>query len=283
MKLKLIDYEAIVLVLENELSFYRRYTNPAYNGTMGKRRALISDALWSQGPNFPLRYRDADIEDRDQLRRYFDDRYEIETDEVNKYAHIPSVWGPEPEPLPAMNPALKPFVEKVVDRYSYASWAGAHEKHRREALGRSAAELRYGCYTDQQFPQVAAAVEAAYGTQAKQPKQPIAAVMYNLETSHIDRIERIDQLLSEISTTLTQPEDITMNAPTILTVETRTFVNGEDVAKMSDSQVYDLIAAQEAAIEKLNEIKAKPKKLVDEIAKRQAGIAALVAHLDKAA
>lgn len=72
----------------------------------------------------------------------------------------------------------------------------------------------------------------------------------------------------------------TMNKTAIIEITTKTLVNGQDVATMSDASIYDLIAAQEAEIERLSAIKAKPKKLMAEIEKRQAGIAALVAHLD---
>lgn len=63
-------------------------------------------------------------------------------------------------------------------------------------------------------------------------------------------------------------------------ITTRTLTNGADVASYSDSQIYQLIADQEADMAKLDAIKAKPKKLVAEITKRQAGIDALVAYLD---
>ena len=44
---------------------------------------------------------------------------------------------------------------------------------------------------------------------------------------------------------------------------------------MTNAEIFDLIEA-------LKKIKAQPKKLVAEIAEREAGIAALVAHLDQA-
>lgn len=66
----------------------------------------------------------------------------------------------------------------------------------------------------------------------------------------------------------------------IIDIETKTFVNGINVTTMTNAQVFDLIAEQEAAIAKLEGIQAKPKLLVKEIEERKAGIAALVAHLD---
>jgi len=70
----------------------------------------------------------------------------------------------------------------------------------------------------------------------------------------------------------------TTNAP--IQVTTKTLVNGRDVSTMSDAEVFELIAAQEAKIKELEAIESKPKKLTAEIAKRKEGIAALVAHLD---
>lgn len=71
-----------------------------------------------------------------------------------------------------------------------------------------------------------------------------------------------------------------MSKPIVIT--TTTFANGADISKMADGEVFNLIAEQEAEIEALKKIKAQPKKLVEEIAKREAGIAALVAYLDNA-
>ena len=70
------------------------------------------------------------------------------------------------------------------------------------------------------------------------------------------------------------------NKTAVIEITNKTLINGVDIKDFKDSEVYDLIAAQEAEIARLEAIKAKPKKLVAEIAKRQEGIAALVAHLD---
>lgn len=65
-----------------------------------------------------------------------------------------------------------------------------------------------------------------------------------------------------------------------ITVEQRTFINGTDARSFNDAQLYDLIAQQEAAIADLDKIQNKPARLVDEIAKRKAGIDALVSFLN---
>lgn len=66
----------------------------------------------------------------------------------------------------------------------------------------------------------------------------------------------------------------------IITITTKTLVNGQDIADFSDAQIFAMIRDQEKLIDQLNEIKNKPKKLVAEVEKRQAGIKALVEYLD---
>lgn len=73
---------------------------------------------------------------------------------------------------------------------------------------------------------------------------------------------------------------IMTNKTAVIEITNKTLINGVDIKDFKDSEVYDLIAAQEAEIARLEAIKSKPKKLVAEIAKRQEGIAALVTYLD---
>lgn len=67
----------------------------------------------------------------------------------------------------------------------------------------------------------------------------------------------------------------------IIKIETRIFVNGQDVAGLKDDDVYQLIADQEKAISELEKIQTKPKRLQKEIDDRRAGIEALVKMLDE--
>lgn len=71
-----------------------------------------------------------------------------------------------------------------------------------------------------------------------------------------------------------------MTRPTTLKIETQVLLNGEPASKYSASELYDMIAAQEATIKELEAIQTKPKALEKEIADRKAGIAALVAYMD---
>lgn len=72
-------------------------------------------------------------------------------------------------------------------------------------------------------------------------------------------------------------EEPTMTAPTI---ETKTFIQGEDAATLTDTQIFSKIAKLEAEIEKLDKIQNKPKKLVAVIEKLKEDINKLVEFVD---
>jgi hypothetical protein len=83
-----------------------------------------------------------------------------------------------------------------------------------------------------------------------------------------------------------QPQENTtmslkLNAQQPFELNTKTYLNGVDLDSLSNSELYAQIQAQEDAIEKLQAIKAKPKSLLAEIKKRQAGIEALVVFMDE--
>lgn len=69
-----------------------------------------------------------------------------------------------------------------------------------------------------------------------------------------------------------------MNA--ILTLTTKHYINGTDISSLSNSQIYNLIAQQEAAIKYLEAIANKPNSLTKEIADRKASIQTLVDFLN---
>lgn len=90
----------------------------------------------------------------------------------------------------------------------------------------------------------------------------------------------------QIPTPLDQPqpettkETIMTTTTNAIEITTKTLINGQDIKGLTDSQIYSLIADQEAEIKKLEAIENKPKRLVNEIEKRKAGIKALVDYLD---
>lgn len=67
---------------------------------------------------------------------------------------------------------------------------------------------------------------------------------------------------------------------TIATIESRTLINGQNAADMSDKEVFKVIAKLESEMRTLESVVTKPKKLVAAIAALQADIEAVVAYVD---
>ena len=78
----------------------------------------------------------------------------------------------------------------------------------------------------------------------------------------------------EWAKTLT-PKDTTME------IQNQTLVNGRNIKDMTDDQLFDLIAAEEAKIKALRAIENKPQKLKDRINKMQADIETLIKLIDE--
>lgn len=285
--------------------------------TYGKRRAFIAEFMYSSfgGTAIP-------IEDRDQLRRYFDAKYGVTQVEENKYAHIPSVWEERQvnEYACKLHEAAITLENDARFDADYKALApGKHAGQRRDlialALRRLQVQTPHSAFYEQlrryfddtmKVPETKSGLDTA--SYARDPtiefwldkvRYPEDCARHALKEvqAHVDKaaihLQRVEDALPlhvpgcpvpipspeyHAQWLISQPKETTMSKP--ITIETKTFVNGADVANMADGEVYSLIAAEEAKIKELEAINAKPKRLVAEIAKRQAGIAALVAHLD---
>lgn len=228
--------DELALILENESEFYRAYQR-VKNATFGQRRSAISNYFYERrGKKLPH----PDIEARDQLRRYFDDRYEFDQSETNKYAHIP-YWR-------------DPVEKKTLD--SYAKLKAAH------AAG--------------QVIEISA--ESGNWITAVKPRFTLPLDRYRIKAEIDAHVDRANEHFQRVEDALNPTKETTVSKP--IEITTKTLINGADITGMSDAEIFSLISNQEAEIEALEKIKTKPKKLVAEIAKRQAGIAALVAYLD---
>ena len=182
MKLTKAHYDKYVLEMENDPWFVSAYKA---HQTCSMRRNRIRTYLADKGND----YHNLDIFDVEQLRRYFDDRWNITSDleGQRKYDDLPNVWDDDEPVKPVKSKKAAPSSTK---------------------------------------------------------EEPI------------------------------------MNSPTPIEITTKTFVNGNDVSTMTDGQIYALIAGEEHRIRELRAIGNQPKRLVAEIAKREAGIQALVTYLD---
>lgn len=77
----------------------------------------------------------------------------------------------------------------------------------------------------------------------------------------------------------TETANVPKEPPVFFT--TQTLLNGTDIAKMSDDQIYAAISAKKAQIDNLEKIEPKPARLAKQITDAKADLAALVAYLDK--
>lgn len=273
MKFNRAQYDEVVLVLENDSTFYKAYTS-RHAHTQGKRRSTISDFLGFPGSyqarvsGLPDWAAGHDVEDRDQIRRYFDDRYELSDQEVNKYAHIPSVWVNDPK-------TAQPHDEVLVE-FKYTG-TRAQADAQMDVYQQFADEVLV--YTHPGSP----------GTLYRKGSSGFVEFKARPELPWTDCAKLTNNRLNEasgyvystampLSSTTTTTESITMIKP--ITITTKTFVGETDISTLADSTIYEMIAKEETNIRELEKLEAKPKRLLAEIDKRKAGITALVAHLD---
>lgn len=85
--------------------------------------------------------------------------------------------------------------------------------------------------------------------------------------SAISRMQRIDSIL-------------TKETAMSLKIETKTFVNGAEIAKMNVEGLVTIIRQTEDEIRSLEALESKPKKVVNKIEELKAGLAKLVEHAD---
>lgn len=254
--------------------------------TYGKRRALLASMLWEC-----LRT-SIDIEDRDQLRRYFDAKFEVTQVETNKYGHIPSVWDDTLTNEYACKLHEVALVLENDGRFhsDYNAAGSQHSGNRRDLIALACRRNKIDCPHGAFYEQLKRYFDDTYDVPPSDDGSADTASYARDPTIEfwLDKV-RHPELPPKKATpmavpaylpppTPTTPKETTVNKAIAIT--TITLANGNDVSKMTDAEVFDMIAQQEAQIETLKKIKAQPKKLVAEIAAREAGIAALVAHLD---
>lgn len=194
------DIDNAVLVLENDSEFYRSFL-AIYDMTdrdASDARNLIQRHLRR------LKLPEGCIADREAMRFYFEDRYNLET--------------------------------------------------------------KYTC--------VKAATFDLVGPKAKKADTQPTTVM-------VANVDNIDTLVAAVRSKLqtTFPEHKAMNT-NILTLTTKHYINGTDIASLTNSQLYQMIAQQEASIKDLEAIANKPNSLTKEIADRKASIQTLVDFLN---
>lgn len=229
-----IELHDVAITLENEHEFHDKYKARAPDLCHGGRRDLIGTLV---GKLIPYRGQSprTTAEDREQLRRYFDDSYNMPCTVAHKAG---GVYG---------DMSGLPDIEFWLDSVKYPEPVKPKRKpHPPEDF----------------LADVPGTVEVP---------------LHQLQQEVADHLTQAANTFSNLANNL---KEIIMNKTEIITIETKTLINGVDITTFKDSEIYSLIAAQEAEIDTLDKIKTKPKKLVAEIEKRKAGIEALVAYLD---
>lgn len=305
MKFDAIQLHDAAITLENEAKFHEQYHCFAPNYDARNRRDLISDHLQR------CKIKGSDAEDREHLRRYFDDTYGISPTAARAMPGLPTLefWRDEVKYPPDLPSQLHEGTKFDV---SFAKLPGANDRERWSRYGfiwsaNEVATLKGLFWSGRNLEQICRAMERppngvlnklteyhclafdgvklSYLVRKKTP--------HNSNTSDLDRTpesepttspaeiaEHIDSAISHLTRVSNSLKEILMSKTEIIKIETKTFVNGVDIATMDDADVYALIATQEAQIKELDKIETKPKKLTAEIEKRKAGVQALVDYLD---
>lgn len=66
----------------------------------------------------------------------------------------------------------------------------------------------------------------------------------------------------------------------VKTLESKTYLKGQDISTMSDDAIFSVIASMEDDIETLNKVSNKPQRLVKQVAKMRGEIKSIIDHLD---
>ena len=231
-----------------------------------------------------------DIEGRDQLRRYFDAKFDLPQNEINKYADTPSIWTDTPTNEYVCKLHEVALVLENDGRFysDYKAAGGRTSGQRRDLIALACRRLKVVCPHSAFYEQLKRYFDDTFELESGEtPGEDTAPYAHDPTIKFwLDEVRNPEPKKPPPMATYSPPsptaapKETSMNKP--ITVTTITLVNGVDASKMTNAEIFDLIAQQEAQIEALKKIKAQPKKLVAEIAEREAGIAALVAHLDQA-
>lgn len=112
-------------------------------------------------------------------------------------------------------------------------------------------------------------------------QRPVDSWLYQRESVRdvIKKLCEVPELSTQL-TQLTQPtKEPTMAAAK--TIESKTFILGQDAEGMTDQDIFNLIAKTEKEIAALNAIQSKPKKLTSKIEEMQKDIDKLVKFVDE--
>ena len=274
------------VILENSSEFYAEFTKSKFCG-LSERITIVQLWIKKLVPNWcsnPVAGKDYD--QARTLALYFDERYKPA---LKKEKCLPP---PKPANLDAAGLLLMSQVLK-----NNKGFVAAYKSKAAETTQASSRRYVIHGYTPQEGPKtspldremlrryfdfILGSSPATHDTiNGAHNLEHLKTVQFWLANPCVE-IEAIaaEFLNTPLDPAFQPPTPIENTMTKAITITTKTFANGNDVATMSDSEIYNLIAAQEAEIRELEKITTKPKRLVKEIESRQAGVKALVDYLD---
>jgi hypothetical protein len=270
--------EEAALVLENEGAFYRQLCDlyKSSDALPGTARVMINNHAIKAG------FKGLTEPDAESLRLYFEEHWSLKT-------CLPSSLGPshnllKPEPAAPKDPTspYKHWLKTLLDIPTFKVEFLDRPKPRnaRDFMSTRLRDMP-NCATNASQRETLRLWLCNHFGVKTQPDTNISPAL-DWESILLDPPAAQPQ---QPQPQQPQPQENTtmslkLNAQQPFELNTKTYLNGVDLDSLSNSELYAQIQAQEDAIEKLQAIKAKPKSLLAEIKKRQAGIEALVAYLD---
>lgn len=274
------------ITLENDGDFYKKYTNSPPSLSKDRRERIIPGLMRCKLPA-------SSPEDREQLRRYLDDVLQLPSathglDDISqRCAALDTIefWKDE-----VRFPTKEVKPEPGALYWKHTIWQGPAPKNHGAYYAADEIALMLRMFSEGYgAPDIAAALQRKHNSIAAKLKE-LELLSFDGSTNawHVKRSRPyLDQLpqpseqtIAAINSFDTPTQKETIMTASIIEITTKTLINGIDIATMSDSQLYSTIANQEDEIKKLEKIENKPKRLVNEIDKRKAGIRALVSFLD---
>lgn len=294
----------IAIVLENDAGFHREYTGRVNHGSFGYRELI---GKWVASLRMARNLPTTGWRDREQLRRYFHMAYELPhpdepVDERVDALETIEFWRDDVRnPETSLPLHLRPgtrfdtsWADTVTESMAQFPRYGKRwdDEEKGELLNRfwvgqdletictsmdrpptgvlnKLSELRCLTFDRPTFTHLVAKKTPRNSHVPASPKAPPQKAA-----------EHIDSAVTPLTNVSNSLKEILMSKTEIIKIETKTFVNGVDISAMEDAEIYQLIANQEAQVKELDKIETKPKRLQTEIAKRKAGIQALVDYLD---
>ena len=276
--------EEAALVLENEGAFYQQLCDlyKSSDALPGTARVIIINHARKAG------FRGLTEPDTESLRLYFEEHWSLQTCLPSSLGPSHNLLKPEPKPPKPLESLVGPYrhwLKTLLDIPTFKDefLDRPNPRHARDFMSTRLRDIP-NCETNASQRETLRLWLCNHFGVKTQPDTNISpaldwqSILLDLPTAQPEPLQ--PQIQPEPQPQENTTMSLKLNAQQPFELNTKTYLNGVDLDTLPNSELYAQIQAQEDAIEKLQAIKAKPKSLLAEIKKRQAGIEALVAYLD---